>query len=72
MVHLSPATARGFTLRQRPHFVLPTGDVGIPDVAIGVLKPAEEVAIDAEMISVKLPFAFTITIAETVAQVEEA
>jgi hypothetical protein len=73
VAHLTPAAARGFTLRQprsgqRPHFVLPTGDIGVPAADDG-LNTVEEV-ITAEGISVKLPFAFRCADAEEAAAAE--
>src|SRR2546429_2090065 len=61
VVHLTPAAGRGFTLRQplrhhRPHFVLPTGDVGIPAAVVG-LNVVKEVAITDARISIEIPFA---------------
>ena len=62
-VHFTPAPApgRGFRIRQgktgRPHFYVPTIDIGTPDHSTGI-RPVQEIAISDQEISVRLPFSF--------------
>jgi hypothetical protein len=54
-VHLMPSVMRGFVFRipknQRPHFVIPTSDVGPPDLDNTRLQPVEELTISDQEIS---------------------
>jgi hypothetical protein len=60
-IHFTPATGRGFKLRQgrtgRPYLYVPTSMVGTPDHSGGLL-PVLELAISEQEISIQLPFRF--------------